>query len=63
MDLKHKVVAEVGGSHDVIMIMAARPVNEHQSNGVVARAIQTVGRMIRTHELALGAVVQKVVGG
>ena len=45
------MVAELGGSHDVIM--EASPVNEHQSNGVVERAVQTVGGMIRTHKLAL----------
>ena len=27
--------------------------NEHQSNGVVERAVQTVGGMIRTQKLAL----------
>ena len=33
VELKNKVVAELGGSHDVIM--EASPVNEHPSNGVV----------------------------
>ena len=50
-DLKKKVVAELGGSDDVIM--EDSPVNEHQSNGVVERAVQTVGGMVRTHKLAL----------
>ena len=27
--------------------------NEHQANGVVERAVETVGGMIRTHELAI----------
>ena len=27
--------------------------NEHQSNGVVERAVQTIGGLIRTHKLAL----------
>ena len=49
-DLRNKVVAELGVSHD--MIMEASPVNEHQSNGVVQRAVQTVGSMILTHKLA-----------
>ena len=41
LDLKNKVVAELGGSHDVIM--EASPMNEHQSNGVVERPVQTFG--------------------
>ena len=44
LDLKNKVVAELGGSHDVIV--EASPVNEHQSNGVVE--VQTVEGMIQT---------------
>ena len=40
LDIKNKVVAELGGWHDVIV--EARPVNEHQSNGVVERAVRTV---------------------
>ena len=35
------MVAELGGSHDVIM--EAIPMIEHQPNGVVERAVQTVG--------------------
>ena len=33
--------------------MEASPVNEHQSNGVVERAVKTVGATIRPHKLAL----------
>ena len=51
LDLNNKVVAELGGSHDVIV--DASPVNEHPPNGVVQRAVQTHGGMIRTHKLAL----------
>ena len=49
LDLKNKVVAELGGSHDVIM--EASPVNEHRSNGVDERAVQTNGGMVRTPRL------------
>ena len=49
---KGEVVAELGGSQ--AMIMEASPVNEHLSNGVVERAVETVGVMIRTpNKLAL----------
>ena len=41
LGLKSKVVAELGGSKDVSM--EASLVNGHQSNGVVERAVQTVG--------------------
>ena len=41
LGLKSKVVAELGGSQDVIM--EASLVNGHQSNDVVERAVQTVG--------------------
>ena len=33
--------------------MEGSPVNEHQSIGVVERAVQTDGGMIRTHTLAI----------
>ena len=50
LDLKKgKVVAELGVSHDVIMEVS--PVHEHQSKGVFKRAAQTVGGLIRAHEL------------
>ena len=34
------------------MIMEASLLNEHQSNGVVEHAVQTLGAMIRTRKLA-----------
>ena len=58
--LKNKVVAELGGSHDVIV--EASPVNEHQSDGVVERSVQTNGGVIRTHKLALAQSYSKEVG-
>ncbi len=33
--------------------MELSPVNEHEANGTIERAVQTVGGMIRTHKLAL----------
>ena len=45
------------------MIMEAFPVDEHQSNGVVHHAVQTVGGIIRNHELALGRPFSKELGG
>ena len=39
------VLAELDGSHDVIM--EASPANERQSNGVVELAVQTVSGMIQ----------------
>ena len=50
LDLKYKEVADLCGSHDVIMESFER---EHQPNCVVERAVQTVGGMIRTHKVAL----------
>ena len=37
LDFKKHVVAELGGSHDVIM--EASPANEHQSNGLLELAV------------------------
>ena len=51
LNLKNKVVDEVGSSHDVIM--EGSPVHQHQSHGVVERAVRTVGGVIPTHKLAL----------
>ena len=51
LGLKNKVVAELGGSQDVIV--EASLVDEHQSKGVYERTGQTVGGMIRTHKLPL----------
>ena len=61
LDLESEVVAELGGSHE--MIMEASPVNDHPSNRVVERVFQTVGRMIRTHKLALEQSYKTGVGG
>ena len=52
LDLKNKVVAELGGSNDVIV--EASPVNDHQSDGVVERSVQTNGGVIRARKLPLG---------
>lgn len=41
--------------------MESSAVNEHQSNGVVERAAQTVGGMVRTHKLALEEAYQREV--
>ena len=51
VDLKKKVEAELGSNFEIIMEVS--PVNEHESNGTIERAVQTVGGMIRTHKLAL----------
>ena len=52
LDLKNKVVAVLGGSNDVIV--EASPVNDHQSDGVVERSVQTNGGVIRARKLPLG---------
>ena len=46
VDPKNKVEAELGGTHEVFM--EPSPVNEHEANGTIERAVQTVGGMIRT---------------
>ena len=51
MDLKNQVVAALGGSNDGIREGCS--LNENQSNGLVERAVETVGGMIRTHNLAV----------
>ena len=50
VDLK-KVEAELGSNFEIIMEVS--PVNEHESKGIIERAVQTVGGMIWTHTLAL----------
>ena len=51
MELKAKVNEELGESYEIIVENS--PVGGHESNGVIERAVQTVGGMIRTHKLAL----------
>ena len=60
LGLKSEVVAELGGSHEVMM--EARPVNEHQSNSVVERVVQTVGDMMRTTSGRLNSRTARMVG-
>ena len=56
--MQNKVVAELGGSHDVIM--EACSVNELDWNGFVERTGLTIGGMIRTHMLALEQSIWKL---
>lgn len=50
-------VAELGDSYDIIV--EGGEVNEHQSNGVVGRALQRLGVMLRTRKVSPGRSHQK----
>ncbi len=51
VDLKRRVDVELVESREVIVENSR--VNERESSGVIERAVQTVGGMIRIHKLAL----------
>ena len=60
LDLRAKVAAEISDSNE--LLMEASPANEHESNGAIEWAVQTVGGMFRTRKLAFELAYGKDIG-
>ena len=51
IELKKQVATRLA-EHGVEAVMEVTPVDDHQANGTIERAVQTVAGMVRTHKLA-----------